>query len=616
MKRLLAAVIGALALVITGVAAAGPQIGFSEDATKFADDGGATLFDKMSTLSTTTNRVAVFWNADAPATIQDQAFLDRMVPVAQAKGVQVVFAIFPMKATMAPTTQAAADSFCNYAVKVMQRYPYVRKAIIGNEPNQPKFWQPIWNGSQPASPAAMAVVLASCYDKLKAFDASVDVIGVGLSPRGNDNPGASSNSSISPVRWIKAFGDAYRAMGRQKPLFDEWSWHCYPNVNTDEVETGYAWPNTGCVNAARVKLALWDAFNNTAQPLPSGYGVSTSGSTLYGNTSRTFVDETGWQVDTQNRAGYANNENVPVVSESKQAEDYDKLVHIANCEPTLTAFHLFHLIDESDRTGFQSGVLRFDFSERESARATANSVQHAITADNGSCSGGAWGTLGTFLYSNSEVVPDYKGFPYAGRQPYAVMTVSGGGRYVKLDAGEAFTYAIAFKNGSLSSNASGAAPTTNATAKIPAGFGTGAATIAIKADMNPSRTSTVALALGPNGTKSTAGLVQAQEDDDEAQEDEGDRRRSASLAAVATVAVVSDTHLPRGARRLPEACLDRCRAADLILHGGDFSALSVLEELRALGPPVEAVHGNADEPALRELLPKQLVLEVEACGSG
>ena len=47
---------------------------------------------------------------------------------------------------MAPTNQAAADTFCDYAVKVMQRYPYVKKVIIGNEPNQPKFWQPIWNG--------------------------------------------------------------------------------------------------------------------------------------------------------------------------------------------------------------------------------------------------------------------------------------------------------------------------------------------------------------------------------------------------------------------------------------------------------------------------------------
>jgi putative phosphoesterase len=75
------------------------------------------------------------------------------------------------------------------------------------------------------------------------------------------------------------------------------------------------------------------------------------------------------------------------------------------------------------------------------------------------------------------------------------------------------------------------------------------------------------------------------------------------------VAAISDTHLPRGARRLPEACLERLRSADLILHGGDFSAVAVLDELRALGPPVQAVYGNADEPALRELLPKELVVE-------
>jgi uncharacterized protein len=75
------------------------------------------------------------------------------------------------------------------------------------------------------------------------------------------------------------------------------------------------------------------------------------------------------------------------------------------------------------------------------------------------------------------------------------------------------------------------------------------------------------------------------------------------------VAAISDTHLPRGARRLPEACVEHLRRADLILHGGDFSAVSVLEELRSLGPPVHAVYGNADEPALRELLPKELVVD-------
>lgn len=75
------------------------------------------------------------------------------------------------------------------------------------------------------------------------------------------------------------------------------------------------------------------------------------------------------------------------------------------------------------------------------------------------------------------------------------------------------------------------------------------------------------------------------------------------------VAVLSDTHLPRGARRLPEACLEALRAADLILHGGDISSAAALEQLRSLGPPVHAVSGNADEPSLRATLPAELVVE-------
>jgi uncharacterized protein len=85
---------------------------------------------------------------------------------------------------------------------------------------------------------------------------------------------------------------------------------------------------------------------------------------------------------------------------------------------------------------------------------------------------------------------------------------------------------------------------------------------------------------------------------------------------VTTVAAISDTHLPRGARRLPEACLELLGAADAILHCGDFSARSVLEELRALGPPVHAVHGNVDDPALRELLPEELVVELDGVRIG
>jgi len=78
---------------------------------------------------------------------------------------------------------------------------------------------------------------------------------------------------------------------------------------------------------------------------------------------------------------------------------------------------------------------------------------------------------------------------------------------------------------------------------------------------------------------------------------------------VMRIAVISDTHMPRGVRALPEECVDRLRAADLILHGGDIVTAAFLEELRALGPPVEAVYGNMDEPVLKASLPKERVVE-------
>jgi uncharacterized protein len=82
----------------------------------------------------------------------------------------------------------------------------------------------------------------------------------------------------------------------------------------------------------------------------------------------------------------------------------------------------------------------------------------------------------------------------------------------------------------------------------------------------------------------------------------GDQRRSQGQLTV-QIAIISDTHLPRGSRRLPAACLERLRAADLIVHAGDFSRIDVLEELRALNRVV-AVHGNVDEDRVRAVLPE------------
>jgi uncharacterized protein len=73
------------------------------------------------------------------------------------------------------------------------------------------------------------------------------------------------------------------------------------------------------------------------------------------------------------------------------------------------------------------------------------------------------------------------------------------------------------------------------------------------------------------------------------------------------LAIISDTHLPRGARRLPDGCVARLRVADVIIHAGDFVALPVLEELRSLGEVV-GVAGNVDHEDVRSQLPASTVV--------
>jgi uncharacterized protein len=73
------------------------------------------------------------------------------------------------------------------------------------------------------------------------------------------------------------------------------------------------------------------------------------------------------------------------------------------------------------------------------------------------------------------------------------------------------------------------------------------------------------------------------------------------------IAIISDTHMPRGGRRLPSRCLERLTAADLIVHAGDLCTPALLRELQMIHPVV-AVRGNVDDRELRRLLPETAVL--------
>jgi putative phosphoesterase len=76
-----------------------------------------------------------------------------------------------------------------------------------------------------------------------------------------------------------------------------------------------------------------------------------------------------------------------------------------------------------------------------------------------------------------------------------------------------------------------------------------------------------------------------------------------------SIAIISDTHLPRGGRRLPGDCLTRLAAADLIIHAGDLSTPAIWAELGGYGDVV-GVRGNVDDAAVGDLLPDRLELEI------
>ena len=75
--------------------------------------------------------------------------------------------------------------------------------------------------------------------------------------------------------------------------------------------------------------------------------------------------------------------------------------------------------------------------------------------------------------------------------------------------------------------------------------------------------------------------------------------------------MISDTHLPRGGRAVPAACVEQLRTADAILHAGDLMELAILEELEALGPPVHAVRGNVDSAELQARLPLTRIVQMQ-----
>jgi putative phosphoesterase len=75
------------------------------------------------------------------------------------------------------------------------------------------------------------------------------------------------------------------------------------------------------------------------------------------------------------------------------------------------------------------------------------------------------------------------------------------------------------------------------------------------------------------------------------------------------ILVLADTHIPDRARELPKVILDEAKKADMIIHAGDFTDISVLSKLKSI-TEVKAVYGNMDPVSVRDTLPLKEVIKI------
>src|SRR5947208_728385 len=135
-KALIVVCCACVALVLSARASANVSFGITED------------------VGAQENRIAISWDPAQPTVIPNQAALDVWVPQAAIDGVRLIFAVspaHPRDVTSSPTT---IQQFAAFMAQLARTYPSVTDFVVGNEPNQPRFWQPQFTSGKPASGVA------------------------------------------------------------------------------------------------------------------------------------------------------------------------------------------------------------------------------------------------------------------------------------------------------------------------------------------------------------------------------------------------------------------------------------------------------------------------------
>jgi uncharacterized protein len=81
------------------------------------------------------------------------------------------------------------------------------------------------------------------------------------------------------------------------------------------------------------------------------------------------------------------------------------------------------------------------------------------------------------------------------------------------------------------------------------------------------------------------------------------------VCPVMKIVVISDTHMPKKAKQLPERLLLDLENCDYIIHAGDWQSVELYNELQQYGTVI-GVTGNVDGPELKGLLKTKEIFRV------
>jgi hypothetical protein len=368
--------IAAAALALAGCGGGGAErdflVGVVEDSTKLPQPAASReRVQAVRDAGFDAIRITSIW---APGqTEPDPAELRVLRNVANASeelDVRLFIAVYHAGSGTTPRSEEERRDFAAYAAALARELP-VRDFIIGNEPNLNRFWMPQFGpAGEDVAARDYGLLLAESYDALKAVSEDVNVIGGALAPRGADRPELSRHTQ-SPTAFLRDLGTFYRLSGRDEPLMDMLAYH--PYETNSSVPPGNAHPESTTMTLGdydRLRTLLGEAFEGTAQEgedLPILY-------TEFGVESR---------IPEEKQALYDHEEfaSVKPVAEPIQADHYTRAIRIAYCQETVVGILLFHVFDEIDLRGWQSGVRYVDDTPKESYERVKQAAEAARSGD-------------------------------------------------------------------------------------------------------------------------------------------------------------------------------------------------------------------------------------------